>query len=338
MAVLSLALTGCGQPEATAVKAATVPEDSTHTYETALSNRDSCAQDAWRTTNDDTGRLVVEYRCTMRNGPELLAALRQQKIRETRDEYQRYYRGLDQSIESTRQGPATWEKLLAEAKDKLARLETNGAQNHTHRADEDPAEALRRAAVNSEMGAGASAKFAVEQAQQHLTNAKANLEKELASLQRERTRFERAEKDALAQIDKSYDGITKASEVFRWFVRDSHVVPAWSGVELLKQDGSVAHWNRDWKLTVRDLLHHRSEDHVRYVLNVPANVTLGQATTSSEPAPAPTVSDSRQQSGTQGEACYDAKLKDFRNGMGEEAPVSNDMINEWRGQCSLPEA
>lgn len=317
-----------------------VPEDPTHTYGSALSNRESCAQDEWRTFNDDTGRLVVEYRCTLKNGADLLAALRQQKIRETQDEYQKYYRGLDQSIESTKQGPASRERLLAEAQDKLVQLQarSNGAHNHTQMADEDPAQALRRAAVNSEMGAGASAKFAVEQAQRHLTDAKANLEKDLASLQRERTRFERAEKDALAQIDKSYDGITKASEVYRWLVRDSHVVPAWSGVELLKQDGSIAHWNRDWKLTVRDLLHHRGEDHVRYVLNAPANVKLGQATTSSEQVPATTASDSRQQSANQGEACYDAKLKDFRNGMGKEAPVSNDMMNEWRSQCRRPSA
>ncbi|QWF13229.1 hypothetical protein KME70_14575 [Ralstonia solanacearum] len=337
MTVLSLALAGCSQPEVGAVKAATVPEDPTHTYGSALSNRESCAQDEWRTFNDDTSRLVVEYRCTLKNGVDLLAAMRQQKIRETQDEYQKYYRGLDQSIESTKQGPATSEKLLAEAQDKLAKLQasSDSAQNHTQMADEDPAQALRRAAVNNEMGVGASAKFAVEQAQRHLTNAKANLEKDLASLQRERTRFERAEKDALAQIDKSYNGITKASEVFRWFFRDSHVVPAWSGVELLKQDGSVAHWNKDWKLTVRDLLHHRGEDHVRYVLNAPANVTLGRATTSSEPAPTTTASESHQQSGNQGEACYDAKVKDFRDGMGEEAPINNDMINEWRGLCGL---
>jgi hypothetical protein len=34
--------------------------------------------------------------------------------------------------------------------------------------------------------------------------------------------------------------------------------------------------------------------------------------------------------------CYDTKLKDFRSGIGKEAPVSNDMINEWRGECGLP--
>lgn len=338
MAVLSLALTGCGQPEATAVKATTVPEDPTHTYGTALSNRDSCATDAWRSFNDDTGRLVVEYRCTLKNGADLLSALRQQKIGETQDEYQKYYRGLDQSIESTKRGPATRERLLAEAQDKLAHLQANGngAQNHTPMGDEDPAQALRRAAVNNEMGAGASAKFAVEQAQRLLTNAKANLVEDLANLQRERARFERAEKDALSQIDKTYDGITKASEVFRWFVRDSHVVPAWSGVELMKQDGTVAHWNKDWKLTVRDLLHYRGEDHVRYVLSVPANITLGRPNMSSEPTSSATRSHSRQQSGNQGEACYDAKLKDFRSGMGEEAPVSHDMMNEWRSQCDVP--
>jgi hypothetical protein len=42
--------------------------------------------------------------------------------------------------------------------------------------------------------------------------------------------------------------------------------------------------------------------------------------------------------GPKDESRYGAKLKDFRNGMGEEAPVSNDMMNEWRNQRGLPPA
>jgi hypothetical protein len=43
-----------------------------------------------------------------------------------------------------------------------------------------------------------------------------------------------------------------------------------------------------------------------------------------------------QSSSNQSQACYDAKLNDFKNGIGEEAPISNDMMNEWRSQCDLP--
>jgi hypothetical protein len=50
------------------------------------------------------------------------------------------------------------------------------------------------------------------------------------------------------------------------------------------------------------------------------------------------AADARGASNNQGQPCYDAKLKDFRNGMGEEASVSNDMMNEWRSQCGLPSA
>ncbi|MGA4215166.1 hypothetical protein ACI2UO_25450 [Ralstonia nicotianae] len=82
-AVLSLALAGCGHSEVNAVKAATVPQDSTHTYGTALSNRSSCEKDEWRSFKDDTNRTVVEYRCDLRNGAALLAAFRQQKISES---------------------------------------------------------------------------------------------------------------------------------------------------------------------------------------------------------------------------------------------------------------
>ncbi|WP_454693201.1 hypothetical protein [Achromobacter aegrifaciens] len=37
-----------------------------------------------------------------------------------------------------------------------------------------------------------------------------------------------------------------------------------------------------------------------------------------------------------GEACYEARLKSFREGIGEEALVRTDVMNEWRGECGLP--
>ena len=64
-------------------------------------------------------------------------------------------------------------------------------------------------------------------------------------------------KTALAtrlQIDNEYSGITKATEVFQSFVRDDEVVPAWSGVELTKQDGNTARRDRNWQQTMWDLL------------------------------------------------------------------------------------
>jgi hypothetical protein len=142
--------------------------------------------------------------------------------------------------------------------------------------NEDPVQALRRAAVQSEMGSAASARFSAEQAQQHLNDAKGNLDKNLVSLQRERARFEQEEKDALAQIDKTYDGIVKASEVFRWFVNDKEVVPVSAGVELEKRDGSITRLNKDWKLTMRNLIQYRGDNHVRYVLDVPDHIVLSQ--------------------------------------------------------------
>lgn len=37
-----------------------------------------------------------------------------------------------------------------------------------------------------------------------------------------------------------------------------------------------------------------------------------------------------------GEGCYEAKLKDYQKGMGPGAPVSYDVMNEWRGECGMP--
>lgn len=263
-AILSLALAGCGHSEIDTVKAAAVPQDATHTYDTALSNRSSCEKDAWRSFKDNTNRTVVEYRCDLKNGAALLATFRQQKIADTKRDFQGYYNGLDQAAGSI-QNPDQLAKQLADAQSRLAQLQANGAPRA------DTPEALRQEIVNrtSEMEAAQSA---VERAQRERDDARSNQ----TGVQQERARFAQEEKDALAQIDKTYSGITKATEVFQWYVRDDQVVPAWSGVELTKQDGSTARQDRNWQQTMWDLLNHREDDHVHAVLNISDNVVVGQ--------------------------------------------------------------
>jgi len=264
-AALSLALAGCSHSEVETVKAATVPGDSTHTYETALSNRDSCEKDSWRSFKDDTNRIVVEYRCDLKNGAALLAAFRQQKIIDTQHDFQGYYRGLDQTAESIRQrNPEVLEKQLSDAQSQLAQLQANGAPSP------DTPEALKQGIVNRSSAIEA-AQSAVERAQRELDDARSNQ----TGVQQERARFEQQEKDTLAQIDKTYGGVTGASEVFQWYVRDNDVAPAWVGVELTKQDGSSARQDRNWSQTMWDLLQHRGDDHVHAVLNVPDNIVPG---------------------------------------------------------------
>lgn len=326
-ATLSLALFGCGHSEIDTVKAAAVPQDATHTYETALSNRSSCEKDTWRSFKDNTNRTVVEYRCDLKNGAALLATFRQQKIADTKRDFQGYFNGLDRTAGSI-QNPDQLAKQLADAQARLAQLQANGAPRA------DTPEALRQEIVNrtSEME---TAQSAVELAQRELDDARSNQ----TGVQQERARFAQQEKDALARIDKAYGGVTSATEVFRWYVRDDEVVPAWSGVELTKQDGSTARQDRSWKQTMSDLLVHRGDDHVRAVLGVPDNLGPGQQLSSADSAAAtPQATNAGHAPESQGQACYDAKLKDFHNGMGDDAPVSNDMMNEWRGQCGLPPA
>lgn len=262
-AILSLALSGCGRTEIDTVKATAVPQDVTHTYETALSNRDSCDKESWRTFKGDTNRSVVEYRCELKNGAALLAAFRQQKIADTQRDFQGYLRGLDQSAGSI-QNPEQLEKQLAQAQSRLARLQADGTPAA------DTPEALKQGLVNrsSEMEVAQSA---VERARRILDDARSNL----TGVQQERARFEQQKKDALAQIDKTYGGVSGASEVFQWYVRDTKVVPAWVGVELTKQDGSTVRQDRGWQQTLWDLLNHRGDDHVHAVLNVPDNISPG---------------------------------------------------------------
>jgi len=327
-AILSLALFGCGHSEIDTVKAAAVPQDATHTYDTALSNRSSCEKDEWRSFKDNSNRTVVEYRCDLKDGAALLAALRQQKINDTHHDFEGYYQGLDRTAESIGQrNPELLEKKLADAQSQLAQLQTNGPPSRA-----DSPEALRQANVNLESAMGA-AQSAVERVQRELDDAR----NAKVGVQQERARFAQQENDTLAQIDKEYGGITEATEVFQWFVRDDDVVPAWSGVELTKQDGNTTRQDRSWKQTMSDLLSHRGDDHIRAVLGVPDNLVLGQQPASPEPATATTPApDAGKAPNSQGQACYDAKLKDFHNGMGDDAPASNDMTNEWRTQCGLP--
>lgn len=324
-AVLSLLLAACGRSEVNAVKATTVAQDATHTYGSALSNRSSCDKDEWRSFKDDTNRVVVEYRCDLRNGAALLAAFRQQKIRETQQDFQGYRNGLDRSAESLRQkSPEALEKQLADAQQQLAQLQAINAP-----ARADTPEALKQAIVNHE-SAMSAAQSAVERAQRSLDAARNGL----TGIQQERVRFEQQEKDALTQIDRTYGGITKATEVFQWFVQDDKIVPAWSGIELSKQDGSAERQDQGWQQAMWDLLHHRGDDHVHHALNVPDNIVSGQHPPLPDSATTK-ATNAGQAPGSHGQACYDAKLKDFRNGMGKDTPVSNDMMNEWRGQCGL---
>ncbi len=266
-ACLSAALAGCGHSEIDTVKAAIVPQDSTHTYETALSNRASCEKDSWRSFKDDANRTVVEYRCELKNGEALLAAFRQQKIADTQHDFQGYLNGLDQTAANI-QNPEALEKQLADAQSQLAQLQAHGAPLA------DTPEALKQGIVNhsSEMEAAQSA---VERAQRELDDARSNQ----TGVQQERVRFEQQEKDALVQIDKTYGGVTQASEVFQWYVRDTEVVPAWVGVELTKQDGSTARQDRGWQQTLWDLLNHRGDDHVHAVLNLPDGIVAGRQAT-----------------------------------------------------------
>jgi hypothetical protein len=332
--VVSILLAGCDSSEVNTVKEAMVPQDQTHTYETALSGRASCDSEKWRAFEDSSNRTAVEYRCELKNGTELLAGLRARKINETRREYQNYYSAMDQRIEEAKQGPAFLEKQVADMQEKLARAQAQDAKDNQSRGSEDPSAAMMRARISNEMGAVGNARSSAERAQQRLDETKANLEQNLVSLQKEKERFQQSEKDILAGIEKTYGGVTKATEVFQWVVKGEEVFPSWAGVELQKQDDSIANLDKNWAMTIRDLLQYRSDDHVHYALNVPMDIVPGQLdATESEAVPA---AKSIQQPGNSNEACYEAKLKAFHDGMGENAPVRTDVMNEWRGECGMP--
>jgi hypothetical protein len=333
--LMTILLAGCDSSDVTAVKKATVSKDQTHTYETALSGRASCDSEEWRTFKDDNNRTAVEYRCALKSAPELIAAMRVRKINEVNKDFQNYYQALDQRAEEIKQAPAFEARHAAEAKQKLAQTEADEAKANQQFAHEDPVSAMKRAAVRNEIGSLASARFIAERSQQSANDAASNLERNLASLQREKGRFEQDEKNALAAIEKSYGGITKATEILQWVVKGDEVFPSWAGVEFQKQDGTTIRVNKNWSMYMRDILHYRGDDHVRYALDVPGDVVPGQLN-ATEPSAKKASSVPIQEAGNSKEVCYANKLKNLKEGMGEEAPVSNDMMQEWRSQCGLP--
>lgn len=272
---ITLALAGCGNSDVSAVKATVLPQDSTHTYDTALSKRKSCKDDSWEISTDEANRKVVSYQCAFKDGAELIEALRLQKLADVQKEYQVYYSGLASSLEQIKQGPESSRKFLVEAQAKLDQAMADYTKEMDDLKD-DPIRAMRVAQVRNEMGPLASAKASASHAQQSLKDAEDNLDSRVASIQSERERFERSEKSAVEAINTTYEGTAKASEVFTWFVRDGNVTPAWSGVELTKNDGSVTKLQQNWPFTIRHLLQYRGEDHVRSALNVPANVIPGK--------------------------------------------------------------
>jgi len=329
-ATLFTLLAGCDSSDITTVKNATVPQDQTHTYDSALSGRASCASEEWRTFKDDSNRNAVEYRCVLKDAPELTAAMRVFQTKEINKEYQNYYQSLDQRAEEYRQAPAQQAALAAQAQAKLAAEEAQEAIENRRLAQQDPVAAMRRAAVRNETGSFASAKAMAERTQQNTNDASANLQQHLTSVQAEKERFQKSEQSALAAVEKTYGDVAKATEIFQWVVKGDEAYPGWAGVEVEKKDGSKFNITKNWALTMQDLRRSRGDDHVHYVLNIPGKVLPGLLETT---APAAKTTSNASSSK---EACYDAKLKGFRSGMGDEAPISNDMMNEWRTECGMP--
>lgn len=270
--LITTLLAGCGSSEITAVKKASVPEDQTHTYETALAGRASCESEEWRTFKDDSNRPAVEYRCVLKGAPELTAAMRARKIAETNKEFQNYYEALDQRIEEAKRSPAEEAGRAEQAQRELTQTEAEEASANQRFAHEDAVSAMKRAALRNEMGPLASARFAAERARQSADDAASNLERNLASLQSEKERYEKSEKNVLGDIEKSYGSVTKATEIFRWVVKQDKVIPGWAGVELQKQDGTTIRVNKNWTMHMRDILHYRGGDHVRYALDIPGDL------------------------------------------------------------------
>jgi hypothetical protein len=59
-------LVGCTQSDIDMVKTMPLPENNTFTTSQAFDHRQVCASVAWTKTDDDRGRRIVEYRCTVK--------------------------------------------------------------------------------------------------------------------------------------------------------------------------------------------------------------------------------------------------------------------------------
>lgn len=81
-ALLSTALTGCGDSEIDTVKAAYVDHRETTTFGQLLDNRPICESVKWHTGKDGNQRTVVEYTCVFKDANDFLSVDRNNAIKQ----------------------------------------------------------------------------------------------------------------------------------------------------------------------------------------------------------------------------------------------------------------
>jgi hypothetical protein len=77
---LAFALVGCGSGDISAVKDLPFPADTSFTTSQALDNRAQCEDTDWSAFEDERGRSVVEFTCTLRGAEEYFANELKQRL------------------------------------------------------------------------------------------------------------------------------------------------------------------------------------------------------------------------------------------------------------------
>lgn len=322
-------LAGCEDSEIGKVKAADLPGDRTQTYGSALSERGACKRVTWKTFKDERNRSAVEYRCELNDAVSELNKVRDAQIEDINGYLKAATENLSSAIDGAAGDAARYARLLDEKKAELQQIDEK-IQAQT--AGMDGPEALRAQQVLGDARA-----YAASQVQRYQAELdKANAGETAASLKGSLKRYQDQYANSIANLHRKYDGVKSVTEVIQWVVKDSDVFPLYFGFDI---DSDLGKQRTDisaqFAAHLRQIVRNRGQ---AYVALVAPTVLAGvPATTDKVPAPTP-VTGTNSGTAVAGQACYDAKLKEFRSAMGEEAPVSNDMMNEWRGQCGIAPA
>ncbi|WP_353189591.1 hypothetical protein [Pandoraea pnomenusa] len=258
-ALLCTLLAGCEDSDVGTVKAAAVPVDATHTYESALSERAACKQVSWKAFKDESNRQAVEYRCELNDAVAELQKVRDAQINDINGYLKASTENLSRAIDGAAGDSARYAKLLEEKKAVLQQIDE---KSQAQLAGMDGPSALKAKQVWDASREYAASEVARYQAELDKANSGANT----ASLQGSLESYQQRYANDIANLHRQYDGVKSVTEVIRWAVRDKTVTPTYLGFDIDSEQG-MKHSDKSTQFAgyLNQIVRTRGQDYVALV-------------------------------------------------------------------------
>ncbi|HEY4071569.1 MAG TPA: hypothetical protein VGM52_00550 [Herbaspirillum sp.] len=335
LALMSAVLAGCGDASVETVKNAQIAVQPDFTYGNALEKRDTCEKTSWKSDKDATNRSVVEYRCVLKDIGTAIDKVKAADINQVTIRMNSSKMFAEQDVKSLAGSIEAYEKSLRETQ---ALIEAKKVQL-AERAKAGLPPLPERATSFSDMTRGEEYMPIgnLQDRAQGIQNMIEQNQRKLAQAQQSQAGgavdAARRRDAEIARINRRYEQIKGITQIIRWTVTDAgKVVPAHFTAEVESTQGTKEY--ETMQSNYAAIIKYRGSDYLDEwvpvaLFQIP--VERPEADTAQAAPSAPKTAGAQD-----GAACYEAKLADFRKGMGDEAPISQDMMNEWRGECGMP--